>query len=117
MRQFLLLALGALFGALLSEGFLLRPSPAVHNFFLKRGLTDYAVSCVDDVCTVLEAHKKGTSVAKNGRDSNAQYRGAKKGPGQWVMPGQIIFKQCGNKWYAGEGACEGKQRTIHAVRP
>ena len=36
------------------------------------------------------AHKKGQSSTKNGRDSNAQYRGVKVFGGQTVSAGQLI---------------------------
>jgi large subunit ribosomal protein L27 len=47
------------------------------------------------------AHKKGQGSTKNGRDSNAQYRGIKLYGGQSAQPGAIIVKQCGTKFQAG----------------
>ena len=41
------------------------------------------------------AHKKGQGSSKNGRDSNAQYRGVKLFGGQAAGAGSIIVRQCG----------------------
>ena len=39
------------------------------------------------------AHKKGQGSTRNGRDSNPQYRGVKKGDGQDVLAGNILVRQ------------------------
>ena len=38
------------------------------------------------------AHKKGQGSSRNGRDSNAQYRGVKRGDGQQVLAGNIFVR-------------------------
>jgi ribosomal protein L27 len=43
------------------------------------------------------AHKKGQGSSKNGRDSNAQYRGVKLYGGQAAKAGAIIVRQCGTR--------------------
>lgn len=60
------------------------------------------------------AHKKGVGSSRNGRDSNAQRRGTKAHDNQFVTGGSIIIRQCGNKWYAGRNAGQGKDFTIFA---
>lgn len=62
------------------------------------------------------AHKKGQGSIKNGRDSNAQMRGVKKFGGQYVSAGNIIVRQVGSKFWAGEGVGRGKDFTLFATR-
>ena len=62
------------------------------------------------------AHKKGQGSIKNGRDSNAQFRGLKKYGGQVVVPGNIIVRQVGSKFWPGEGVSQGKDFTLYATR-
>jgi large subunit ribosomal protein L27 len=47
------------------------------------------------------AHKKGQGSTKNGRDSNAQFRGVKLYGGQAARAGAIILRQCGTPFKAG----------------
>ena len=61
------------------------------------------------------AHKKGQGSSRNGRDSNAQRRGVKKFGGEYVIPGNIIIRQVGNKWHAGSGVGQGKDYTLFAL--
>jgi len=60
------------------------------------------------------AHKKGVGSSKNGRDSQAQRRGAKEPDGKLVPGGSIIMRQVGNKWYPGKNAGQGRDFTIFA---
>ena len=62
------------------------------------------------------AHKKGQGSIKNGRDSNAQMRGVKKFGGQYVRAGNILVRQVGSKFWAGEGVGRGKDFTLFATR-
>jgi large subunit ribosomal protein L27 len=61
------------------------------------------------------AHKKGGGSTKNGRDSNSQRLGVKKFGGEFVVPGNIIVRQRGTKFHAGEGTGIGKDHTIFAT--
>ncbi len=61
------------------------------------------------------AHKKGQGSTRNGRDSNAQYRGVKLYGGQAAKPGSIIVRQCGTKFFAGNNVRMGKDYTLFAV--
>jgi large subunit ribosomal protein L27 len=61
------------------------------------------------------AHKKGGGSSRNGRDSNSQRLGVKRFGGEYVIPGNIIIRQRGNKFYPGPGADQGKDFTIFAV--
>ena len=46
------------------------------------------------------AHKKGQGSTRNGRDSNPQYRGVKRGDGQAVSAGSILVRQLGTVFQA-----------------
>ncbi len=61
------------------------------------------------------AHKKGGGSVRNGRDSNSQRLGVKMFGGQAVAPGNIIIRQRGTKFHAGEGVGIGKDHTIYAM--
>ena len=61
------------------------------------------------------AHKKGQGSSRNGRDSNAQYRGVKKFGGEPVVAGNIIVRQCGTKFHPGRNVGMGRDFTIFAL--
>lgn len=61
------------------------------------------------------AHKKAGGSSRNGRDSAGRRLGIKKYGGEAVIPGNIIARQRGNKWWPGEGVGEGKDHTIYAI--
>jgi large subunit ribosomal protein L27 len=61
------------------------------------------------------AHKKGQGSTKNGRDSNAKYRGIKLFAGQTVRTGSIIIRQCGTKFFPGSNVGIGKDWTLFAT--
>ena len=62
------------------------------------------------------AHKKGGGSTKNGRDSNAQYRGLKKSGGQFVQAGNIIIRQLGTKIHPGKNVGMGRDFTLFALK-
>ena len=62
------------------------------------------------------AHKKGLGSSRNGRDSNAKRLGVKVFAGEQVSGGEIIVRQRGTRFYAGEGAGIGRDHTIFARR-
>lgn len=61
------------------------------------------------------AHKKAAGSAKNLRDSNPKYRWVKLFGGQKAVAGNIIIRQKGEKFVAGENTYLGRDRTIHAT--
>ncbi len=61
------------------------------------------------------AHKKGQGSSKNGRDSNAQYRGVKLYCGQSAKAGAIIVRQCGTRLKAGYLVRRGRDDTLYAI--
>ena len=60
------------------------------------------------------AHKKGLGSSKNGRDSNPQFLGVKIFAGQQVTGGEILVRQRGSRFKAGEGVGMGKDDTLFA---
>lgn len=61
------------------------------------------------------AHKKGQGSTRNGRDSNAQYRGTKRYDGEVVTSGNILVRQLGTKIFPGTNVGMGKDYTLFAV--
>ncbi|MBT4937374.1 50S ribosomal protein L27 [Candidatus Peregrinibacteria bacterium] len=61
------------------------------------------------------AHKKAAGSTKNGRDSNSKRLGIKRFGGESVISGNIIVRQKGNKWWAGDNVQTGKDFTLFAV--
>ena len=62
------------------------------------------------------AHKKGLGSSRNGRDSNPKMLGVKVFAGQKVNGGEIIVRQRGTRFRAGDGAGSGRDHTIFATR-
>jgi len=60
------------------------------------------------------AHKKGLGSSRNGRDSNAKRLGVKVFAGQVVTGGEIIVRQRGSRFRAGEGVGMGRDDTLYA---
>jgi large subunit ribosomal protein L27 len=63
------------------------------------------------------AHKKSGGSTSNGRDSNPKMRGVKMYGGENVIPGNIIVRQKGTKFHAGEGVKMGRDFTLFALIP
>ena len=61
------------------------------------------------------AHKKGVGSTKNGRDSNAQRLGVKRGDGQFVLAGNILVRQRGTKMHPGNNVGIGSDDTLFAL--
>lgn len=61
------------------------------------------------------AHKKGQGSSRNGRDSNAQYRGVKLYGGQTAKAGSVIVRQCGTKFFPGANVGMGRDYTLFAT--
>lgn len=60
------------------------------------------------------AHKKAGGSTQNGRDSQSKRRGVKVFGGTYVIPGNIIVRQKGTKWFPGEGVSMGRDFTLFA---
>ena len=62
------------------------------------------------------AHKKAGGSTNNGRDSNPNMYGVKKYGGEKVIAGNIVVRQCGSKFHAGNGVGTGKDFTLFALK-
>jgi large subunit ribosomal protein L27 len=62
------------------------------------------------------AHKKAGGSSRNGRDSNAKRLGVKLFGGEVAVPGNVILRQRGTRWHAGEGVGIGTDHTLFALR-
>jgi large subunit ribosomal protein L27 len=60
------------------------------------------------------AHKKAAGSSRNGRDSAGQRRGVKIFGGQRVRAGNIIVRQLGTQFHAGENVGIGKDYTLYS---
>ena len=63
----------------------------------------------------LFAHKKGVGSTKNGRDSEAKRLGVKRADGQFVLAGNIIVRQRGTHFHAGNNVGIGSDDTLFAL--
>ena len=61
------------------------------------------------------AHKKGGGSTRNGRGSNAQYRGVKVFGGQFVRGGGILVRQVGQTINPGRNVAVGRDYTLFAL--
>ena len=60
------------------------------------------------------AHKKAGGSTRNGRDSESKRLGVKRFGGQAVLAGNILVRQRGTKFHAGENVGIGKDHTLFA---
>lgn len=63
------------------------------------------------------AHKKAGGSTRNGRDSHAKRLGVKRFGGEEVIPGNIIVRQRGTQYHAGNGVGIGRDYTLYALVP
>ena len=63
----------------------------------------------------LFAHKKGVGSTKNGRDSESKRLGAKRADGQFVLAGNILYRQRGTKIHPGVNVGRGGDDTLFAM--
>jgi large subunit ribosomal protein L27 len=61
------------------------------------------------------AHKKGGGSTRNGRGSNAQFRGVKVYGGENINAGSIIVRQVGMTLAPGRNVGLGKDFTLYAL--
>ncbi len=61
------------------------------------------------------AHKKGQGSSRNGRDSVAKRLGVKKFGGEHVIAGNILIRQNGTRWHAGQNVGQGRDYTLFAL--
>jgi len=61
------------------------------------------------------AHKKAGGSTRNGRDSNPKYLGVKRFGGEQVVAGNILVRQRGTRFHAGENVQVGRDHTLFAT--
>ena len=63
----------------------------------------------------LFAHNKGMGSTKNGRDSESKRLGAKKADGQFVLAGNILYRQRGTHIHPGNNVGKRSDDTLFAL--
>ena len=63
----------------------------------------------------LFAHKKGMGSTKNGRDSESKRLGPKRADGQFVLAGNILYRQRGTHIHPGNNVGIGSDDTLYAL--
>jgi large subunit ribosomal protein L27 len=61
------------------------------------------------------AHKKAGGSTRNGRDSNPKYLGVKRFGGESVLAGNILVRQRGTRFHAGDNVGIGRDHTLFAL--
>lgn len=61
------------------------------------------------------AHTKAQGSVKGNRDSIAKRLGIKKYGGEKVIPGNILVRQRGSRFFAGKGVSMGRDFTLFAI--
>ncbi|MEK7600611.1 MAG: 50S ribosomal protein L27 [Patescibacteria group bacterium] len=61
------------------------------------------------------AHTKAIGSTQLGRDSQPKYRGVKLHDGQKAAAGNVIIRQTGSTYLAGDGVRVGKDYTLYAA--
>jgi len=61
------------------------------------------------------AHKKAGGSSRNGRDSAGKRLGVKMFGGEQIAAGNIILRQRGTQWHAGENVGMGRDHTLFAL--
>lgn len=61
------------------------------------------------------AHKKAAGSTQLGRESESKRLGVKIYAGQPARPGQIIIRQRGSKYHAGDNVRSGSDDTLYAI--
>jgi len=61
------------------------------------------------------AHKKAGGSTRNGRDSNPKFLGVKRFGGESVEAGNILVRQRGTQFHAGDNVGIGRDHTLFAL--
>ncbi|KAI9933333.1 hypothetical protein ASPWEDRAFT_43119 [Aspergillus wentii DTO 134E9] len=61
------------------------------------------------------SHASQGTANRHSRDPAGKRLGAKRTGGEYVVPGCIIFRQRGSKWFPGENCAMGRDHTIYAT--
>jgi len=61
------------------------------------------------------AQKKAGGSSRNGRDSNSKRLGVKRFGGEFTKSGNILIRQRGTKYHAGNNVGIGKDHTLYSL--
>ncbi|MBC6497750.1 MAG: 50S ribosomal protein L27 [Alphaproteobacteria bacterium GM7ARS4] len=61
------------------------------------------------------AHKKAGGSSRNGRDTAGRRLGVKRFGGEHVLAGNILVRQRGTRWKAGDNVGVGRDHTLFAL--
>ena len=61
------------------------------------------------------AHKKAAGSTRNGRESESKRLGVKRYGGEQVLAGNILVRQRGTKFHAGDNVGMGRDHTLFAT--
>jgi len=61
------------------------------------------------------AHKKAAGSTRNGRESESKRLGVKRYGGEQVLAGNILVRQRGSKFHAGDNVGMGRDHTLFAT--
>lgn len=95
---------------------LIRPAPSMAALSaLESALASFRISTP----TIGKRHAshQAQGRANGAKDGPGKRLGAKKTAGQYVVPGNIIFKQRGTSWFPGDNCFMGRDHTVHAGAP
>ncbi|KAF1346093.1 ribosomal L27 protein-domain-containing protein [Delphinella strobiligena] len=88
---------------------------------LENALSSLRLSQSSSIGKTTSAIRNSTSLAQgraNGaKDGPGKRLGAKKSGEQYVIPGNIIFRQRGTHWFPGDNCAMGRDHTIYATQP
>ncbi|KAJ5906759.1 54S ribosomal protein L27 [Penicillium subrubescens] len=62
------------------------------------------------------SHASQGTANRHSRDPAGKRLGAKRTGGEYVVPGCIIFRQRGSKWFPGDNCAMGRDHTIYATQ-
>ncbi|KAL4927785.1 mitochondrial 54S ribosomal protein bL27m [Aspergillus undulatus] len=93
-----------------SQSILLRTLSATTPSLLKSNLPRFTISQVRHA-----SHSAQGAANRHSRDPAGKRLGAKRTGGEYVVPGCIIFRQRGTKWFPGENCAMGRDHTIYAT--
>ncbi|GAA6000517.1 hypothetical protein JCM10207_008048 [Rhodosporidiobolus poonsookiae] len=79
--------------------------------------TLFDASRAANVTQIRTATKRGGGSSKNGRNSIGKRLGVKKYGGQQVLAGNILVRQRGTTWHAGQHVARGRDHTLFALVP
>ncbi|KAJ8071320.1 hypothetical protein OCU04_001655 [Sclerotinia nivalis] len=67
--------------------------------------------------TIRHASHAAQGAVNKAKDGPGKRLGAKKSGEQYVIPGNIIFRQRGTHWFPGDNCAMGRDHTIYATQP